>query len=74
MAAKEHDGIFSLTDKKPRTKADITDAAVREILREESEERAAQSDRLRKARLARDAETKADTAKPSKPKRAPARK
>lgn len=71
MPKKNYDSIFSLEGKKPQTKADITDAAVREILREQSEERAAQSDRLRKARLARDLKAEATASKkPSKPARA----
>ncbi|MEE2526421.1 hypothetical protein V0U79_08585 [Hyphobacterium sp. HN65] len=59
MPKKNYDSIFALEGKAPRTKGDITDAAVREILQQESEERAALTDRLRKARLARDEETRA---------------
>lgn len=69
MLKKNHDAIFSMDTKKPQTKADITDAAVREILREESGERAALSDKLRKLRLARDKDAAASgPKKPARPR------
>lgn len=75
MTTKNHDTIFTLTAKKPQTKADITDAAVRDILREESGERAALTDKLRKLRLARDKTAAASASKkPSKPAQSPKRK
>ncbi len=75
MTKSNYDSIFSFAEKKPQTKGDITDATVREILREQTEERAALTDRLRKARLARDLEAAANgTAAPSKPVRKRARK
>lgn len=54
MPNKNYDSYFSVDPKKPQTKADITDAVVREILRKESGERAALSAKLRQLRLARD--------------------
>lgn len=70
MPDKNYDSIFSLEAKKPHTKADMTDAAVREILREESGERAALSAKLRLLRLARDKDAGASAPKkPSKPVR-----
>ncbi|MBI1236911.1 MAG: hypothetical protein GC188_09540 [Alphaproteobacteria bacterium] len=70
MPGKNYDSFFSVEARKPQTKADITDAAVREILREESGDRAALSAKLRKLRLARDKTAGASAPKkPSKPAR-----
>lgn len=70
MPGKNYDSFFSVETKKPQTKADITDAAVRDILRQESGERAALSAKLRQQRLARDKNAGASASKkPSKPAR-----
>ena len=56
MANDKHDDVFKLKPKSPQSKADITDETVRALLKEEAEERAAQTQKLRAARLAREAE------------------
>lgn len=74
MPDKNYDSYFSVDPKKPQTKADITDAVVREILRKESGERAALSAKLRQQRLARDKNAAASApkkpAKPARPRKA----
>ena len=59
MANDKHDDVFKLKPKSPQSKADITDETVRALLKEEAEERTAQTQKLRAARLAREAEAPA---------------
>jgi hypothetical protein len=56
MADETHDDVFRLKPKPAQSKADITDETVRALLKEEAEERAARTQKLRAARLAREAE------------------
>lgn len=62
----EADGLFKLKSPTAKSKADITDATVREYLKEEHDARTALTNKLRAARLAREAETP----EPPAPKRA----
>jgi hypothetical protein len=66
----EADSLFKLKSPKSKSKADITDATVREYLKEESDARTALTNKLRAARLAREAEAP----EPAAPKRRSARR
>lgn len=67
----EADGLFKLKSPAAKSKADITDATVREYLKEESDARTALTNKLRAARLAREAEAPApQPAKRRSPRRA----
>jgi len=63
----EADGLFKLKSPTSKSKADITDATVREYLKEESDARTALTNKLRAARLAREASEPAP--EPAAPKR-----
>ena len=52
----EADDLFKLKSTTPKSKAEATDAAVREHLRQEADARTALTNKLRAARLAREAE------------------
>jgi|GEM_PF-3086686 len=62
----EADDLFKLKSTTPKSKAEATDAAVREHLRQEADARTALTNKLRAARLAREAEAP----EPAAPKRA----
>lgn len=51
------DDIFKLKSPTAKSRADITDATVREYLKDEADARTALTNKLRAARLAREAET-----------------
>ena len=55
MVHKIDEDIFKLKAPTPKSRADITDATVREYLKEESDARTALTNKLRAARLAREA-------------------
>lgn len=55
MVQKIDESIFKLKSPTAKSKADITDATVREYLKEESDARTALTNKLRAARLAREA-------------------
>lgn len=59
MANEKYDDVFQVKRKSPQSKADITDETVRSLLKEEAELRTAQTQKLRAARLAREAEAPA---------------
>tara|TARA_B100000989_G_scaffold278181_1_gene239721 strand:- start:26 stop:313 length:288 start_codon:yes stop_codon:yes gene_type:complete len=55
MVQKIDESIFTLKSTAPKSKADVTDAVVREYLKEEHEARTALTSKLRAARLALEA-------------------
>ena len=56
MGETRHDDVFKVKPKTPHTRAELTDATARAILKEEADERTARTRKLREARLAREAE------------------
>ncbi|MED5548024.1 MAG: hypothetical protein VX529_01585 [Pseudomonadota bacterium] len=70
MVQKIDESIFTLKSTAPKSKADITDATVREYLKEEHDARTALTNKLRAARLAREAaQPAAEPAKRRSPRR-----
>lgn len=73
MADQDTNDIFKLKMKAPQSKAEITDSTVRDILRTEADAHDSLTQRLRQARLERDAAAKKAAPKASA-KAAPAKR